>query len=66
MRLGLSTLKQHLLQIYLFSPKYLLSPYVDHMQIVETDSIKPQNKVGPPIGASDLTFLNIIFLSRKK
>lgn len=50
----------------LIRTKYLLSPYVDHMQIVETDSIRPQNKIGPPIGASDFTFLNIILLFKKK
>lgn len=44
--------------------KYLLSPYVDQMQIVKTDSIRPQNKVGLPIGVSDLMFLNIIRLSK--
>lgn len=35
------------------------------MQIVKTDSVKPQNKVGLPIGVSDLMFLNIIHLSKK-
>lgn len=35
------------------------------MQIVKTDSVKPQNKVGLPIGVSDLMFLNISHLSKK-
>lgn len=35
------------------------------MQIVKTDSVKPQNKVGLPIGVSDLMFLNIVHLSKK-
>lgn len=45
--------------------KYLLSPCVDQMQIVETDSIRPQNKVGLPIRVSDPMLLNIIHLSEK-
>ena len=36
------------------------------MQIVKTDSIRPQNKVGQPIGVSDLMFLNIIHLPKNK
>lgn len=36
------------------------------MQNVETDSIRPQNKVGLPMGLSDLMFLNIIHFSKKK
>ena len=43
--------------------KYSLSPFVDQMQRVKTDSIRPQNKVGLPISVSDLMFLNI---KRKK
>lgn len=35
------------------------------MQIVKTDSVRPQNKVGLPIGVSDLIFLTIIHLSQK-
>lgn len=36
------------------------------MQIVETDSIRPQNKVGLHIGVSDPMFLNNIHLSKEK
>lgn len=35
------------------------------MQIARTDNVKPQNKVGLPIGESDLMFLNIIRPSRR-
>lgn len=35
------------------------------MQIVDTDSIRPQNKVVLPIRVSDLMFLNIIHPSKK-
>lgn len=30
------------------------------MQMVKTDSVKPQNKVGLPIGAPGIIFFNII------
>lgn len=36
------------------------------MQILKTNSIRPQNKVGLPIGVSDLMFLNIIHLSKNR
>lgn len=36
------------------------------MQVVETDSIRPQNKVGLPIAVPDLMFFSVIFLSETK
>lgn len=42
---------------------YLLSPHVEQMQMARTDSVKPQNKVGLPVGESALMFLNIVHLS---
>lgn len=34
--------------------------------MVEADSIRPQNKVGLPMGLSDLMFLNIIHFFKKE
>lgn len=49
-----------------YKNKYSLSPFVDQMQIVKTESIRPQNKVGLPISVSDLMFLNIKKKKKKK
>lgn len=45
--------------MYIINNKYLPSPYVDHMQVVETDSIRAQNKAGLLIAGSALMFLDI-------
>lgn len=47
------------IDIDILDNKYLLSPYVDHMQVVETDSIRAQNKAGQPIAVPELMFFNI-------
>lgn len=39
---------------------HLLSPHAERMQMVKTDSVKAQNKVGLPIGAPGIIFFSII------